>query len=79
MKRTKRILLLLTAALLLFTSACGGQNAAPAPTEAPAATAAPDPGPKTAEQRVNFLFAALGAGLAVIGLAAGLAIRRRRR
>ena len=51
----------------------------PAPTEAPAATAAPDPGPKTAEQRVNFLFAALGAGLAVIGLAAGLAIRRRRR
>lgn len=51
----------------------------PAPTEAPAATAAPDPGPRTAEQWVNFLFAALGAGLAVIGLAAGLAIRRRRR
>ena len=51
----------------------------PAPTEATAATAAPDPGLKTAEQRVNFLFAALGAGLAVIGLAAGLAIRRRRR
>ena len=45
MKRTKRILLLLTAALLLFASACGGQNPAPAPTEAPAATSAPEPTP----------------------------------